>query len=89
MKKWQVPPFNNTDKAPTYGRALTLLKCESRSPLDVELRQINYLNNVIECDHGKLKRIEVMRAIRKGQASTFYYIDSLCEVHLVSRIFEM
>jgi IS6 family transposase len=49
---------------------------------------------VIECDHGKLKRIigatlgfksmrrhatikgiEVMRALRKGQASAFYYGD--------------
>ncbi len=27
------------------------------SPSDVEHRQIKYRNNVIECDHGKLKRI--------------------------------
>ncbi|BEG46447.1 hypothetical protein VET9_42950 (plasmid) [Escherichia coli] len=26
-------------------------------PSDVEHRQIKYRNNVIECDHGKLKRI--------------------------------
>jgi transposase-like protein len=58
--------------------------------------QIKYRNNVIECDHGKLKRIigatlgfksmktayatikgiEVMRALRKGQASAFYYGDA-------------
>ncbi len=61
---------------------------EGRCPSDVEHRQIKYRNNVIECDHGKLKRIigatlgfksmktayatikgiEVMRALRKGQA---------------------
>ncbi|RDL15145.1 DDE superfamily endonuclease [Serratia fonticola] len=70
------------NKAPTYGRALALLKHEGRCPPDVEHRQIKYLNNVIECDHGKLKRIisttlgfkyyatikgiEMMHALRKG-----------------------
>uniref|UniRef100_UPI001F1E1877 transposase n=1 Tax=Escherichia coli TaxID=562 RepID=UPI001F1E1877 len=74
-----------------------------------EHRQIKYRNNVIECDHGKLKRIigatlgfksmktayatikgiEVMRALRKGQASAFYYGDPLGEMRLVSRVFEM
>ncbi len=77
--------------------------------LTVEHRQIKYRNNVIECDHGKLKRIigatlgfksmktayatikgiEVMRALRKGQASAFYYGDPLGEMRLVSRVFEM
>ncbi len=82
---------------------------EGRCPSDVEHRQIKYRNNVIECDHGKLKRIigatlgfksmktayatikgiEVMRALRKGQASAFYYGDPLGEMRLVSRVFEM
>ena len=92
-----------------FGRALALLKREGRCPSDVEHRQIKYRNNVIECDHGKLKRIigatlgfksmktayatikgiEVMRALRKGQASAFYYGDPLGEMRLVSRVFEM
>ncbi len=55
MKKWQIPRFINTE-APAYG-ALALLKREGRCPSDVEHRQIKYRNNVIECDHGKLKRI--------------------------------
>ncbi|NAV00643.1 hypothetical protein EE070_28165 [Klebsiella pneumoniae] len=33
--------------------------------------------------------IEVMRALRKGQASAFYYGDPLGEMRLVSRVFEM
>jgi transposase, IS6 family len=60
----------------------------------IEHRKIKYRNNVIECDHGQLKRIigatlgfksmrtayatikgiEVMRALRKGQASPFYMV---------------
>jgi hypothetical protein len=34
-----VPRFINTDKAPTYGRALAQLKREGRCPPDVEHRQ--------------------------------------------------
>lgn len=109
VKGWQVPRLINTDKAPPYGRALAWLKREGRCPPDVEHRQIKYLNNVNECDHGKLKRIinatlgfksmktayatikgiEVMRTLRKGQASPFYYGDPLGEMRLVSRVFEM
>ncbi|MBT8499703.1 transposase, partial [Pantoea agglomerans] len=70
---------------------------------------IKYLNNVIECDHGKLKRIisatlgfksmktayatikgiEVMRALRKGQAKSFYFGHPQGEMRLVSRVFEI
>ncbi|MDS0677692.1 hypothetical protein NOI37_26130, partial [Escherichia coli] len=35
-----------------------------------------------------IKGIEVMRALRKGQASAFYYGDPLGEMRLVSRVFE-
>lgn len=109
VKKWQIPRFINTDKASTYGRALELLKREGRCPPDVEHPQIKYRNNVIECNHGKVKRIigatlgfksmamayaiikgiEVMRALRKGQASAFYYVEPLGEVRLVNRVFEI
>lgn len=108
-KRWQIPRLINTDKAPTYGRALALLKREGKCPQDVEHRQIKYRNNVIECDHGKLKRIinatlgfksmktayatikgiEVMRALRKGQAESFYFGHPLGEMRLVSRVFEI
>ncbi len=57
VKTWQIPRFINTDKAPTYGRALALLKREGRCPYEVEHRQIKYRNNVIESAPGKLKRI--------------------------------
>ncbi|QAU94326.1 hypothetical protein ETE46_00030 [Escherichia coli] len=33
--------------------------------------------------------LQVMRALRKGQASAFYYGDPLGEMRLVSRVFEM
>jgi IS6 family transposase len=93
VKKWQIRDSSTRIKRPPM--VARLLCSEGRCPSDVEHRQIKYRNNVIECDHGKLKRIigatlgfksmktayatikgiEVMRALRKGQASAFYYGD--------------
>jgi IS6 family transposase len=56
-RHWQFPVSINTDKSPAYGRALALLKKEGKCPEYVTHRQVKYLNNVIEGDHGKLKRI--------------------------------
>lgn len=47
----------NTDKAPTYAAAIEELKKEGQCPADTLHRQVKYLNNIIEADHGKLKRL--------------------------------
>jgi len=58
LKDWQKPRVINTDKAPTYGAALAeLKKKEGKCPKDTQHRQVKYLNNVIEADHGKLKQL--------------------------------
>ena len=51
------PSVINTDKAPTYAAALAKLKKEGRYPADTLHRQVKYLNNVIEAEHGKLKQL--------------------------------
>jgi transposase, IS6 family len=108
LKPWQMPHILNTDKAASYTNAIAELKKQGKCPDAVEHRQVKYLNNIIECDHGKLKRvinpmlgfkclktayatiqgIEVMRAVRKGEAALGYYGHPLGEVRLVSRIFD-
>ena len=45
----------NTDKAPAYAAAIAELKAEGKCPKDTRHRQVKYLNNVVEADHGKLK----------------------------------
>lgn len=50
IKYLQTPQLINTDKAPTYGRALALLKREGKCPQFVHHRQIKYRKNIIECD---------------------------------------
>lgn len=56
-KDWDMPDVINTDKAGCYGIAITELKREGKLPERTQHRQVKYLNNVIEADHGKLKRI--------------------------------
>ena len=55
LKEWEQPEVLNTDKAPTYAAAIAELKAEGKCPKDTRHRQVKYLNNVIEADHGKLK----------------------------------
>lgn len=57
LKDWQKPLKINTDKAPTYGPAIAELKKEGKLPVEALRRQVKYLNNVIEADHGKLKQL--------------------------------
>jgi transposase-like protein len=57
LKDWEKPRVINTDKAPAYAAALAELKAEGKCPKDTRHRQVKYLNNVIEADHGKLKQL--------------------------------
>jgi len=55
--EWEKPQVINTDKAGCYGKAIEELKHEGKLPVDTEHRQVKYLNNIVESDHGKLKRL--------------------------------
>ena len=55
LKDWEQPEVLNTDKAPTYAAAIAELKAEGKCPNETRHRQVKYLNNVVEADHGKLK----------------------------------
>src|SRR5208283_5654031 len=57
LKAWEKPMVINTDKAPTYAAAIAELKKEGKCPKETEHRQVKYLNNVVEADHGKLKQL--------------------------------
>ena len=62
LKQREKPEVINTDKAPTYAIAIAELKDEGRCPEETVHRQVKYLNNVVEADHGKLKQL--IRAVR-------------------------
>ena len=56
-KEREKPVVINTDKAGCYGQAIRELKKEGKCPSETEHRQVKYLDNVVEADHGKLKRL--------------------------------
>ena len=57
MNAWVHPRVINTDKAPTYRAAMAALQEEGTCPPTTLHRQVKYLNNIVEADHGKLKRL--------------------------------
>ena len=57
LRNREHPSVINTDKAPSYGQAIKRLKKVGKLKPQVEHRQVKYLNNRVEADHGKLKRL--------------------------------
>jgi transposase, IS6 family len=52
------PPCSiTTDRLASYPKAIRRLQSEGLLPKDVEHRTSKYLNNIIEADHGALKRV--------------------------------
>ena len=52
------PPSSiTTDKLASYPKAIRRLQNEGLLAKDVEHRTSKYLNNIIEADHGELKRM--------------------------------
>ena len=51
------PKTINTDKNPSYAKALSQLKQEGKCATDLAHSQVKYLNNIVESDHAKLKRL--------------------------------
>jgi len=53
----QIPRVIIVDKNPAYPIAINELKNEKKLSKKVEIRQVKYLNNIIEQDHRSIKRI--------------------------------
>ena len=65
------PRVINTDKAPSLAKAIAELKSEGICPPTVEHRQMKYLNNILEGDHGRLKRILGPKGAFKNRTSAY------------------
>jgi IS6 family transposase len=53
----QIPTVIAVDKNPAYPPAIDKLKNENKLSKNVEIRQVKSLNNIVEQDHGSIKRI--------------------------------
>ena len=52
-----IPRVINVDKNAAYPKAIAELKAAGMLPEAVELRQVKYLNNMVEQDHRFIKRL--------------------------------
>ena len=52
-----TPRVINVDKNAAYPKAMAELKAAGQLPESVELRQVKYLNNMVEQDHRFIKRL--------------------------------
>jgi IS6 family transposase len=52
-----TPRVINVDKNAAYPKAFNMLQAEESLPANCELRQVKYLNNLIEQDHRFIKRL--------------------------------
>jgi transposase, IS6 family len=53
----QEPRVINVDKNPAYPPAVEQLQADSSLPRRTKLRQVKYLNNIVEQDHRFIKRL--------------------------------
>ena len=71
----------NTEKAPSLARAIAELKSEGIGPPTVEHRQVKYLNNILEGDHGRLKRILGPKGAFKNRTSAYRTLKGMEAMH--------
>lgn len=75
------PRVINADKAPSLARAIAELKSEGICPPTVEHRQVKYLNNILEGDHGRLKRILGPKGAFKNRISAYRTLKGMEAMH--------
>ena len=71
IKPWAHPQTINTDKAPTFGPTIDKLKEEGKCPKDTVHRHMKCQNNIIETDHGKIKRFIKPTLILKSMKTAY------------------
>lgn len=79
------PRVINTDKNPALGAAIGELKADGRCPESVEHRQVKYLNNRVEGDHGRLKRILGPKAGFKTVTSAYRTLKGMEAMHALRK----
>lgn len=77
----EYPRAINTDKAPSLARTIAELKSEGICPPTVEYRQVKYLNNILEGDHGRLKRILGPKGAFKNRTSAYRTLKGMEAMH--------
>ncbi|MED1622300.1 IS6 family transposase [Bacillus pseudomycoides] len=79
------PRVVTVDKNPAYPIAVEELRKEKKMPLGIQLRQVKYLNNIVEQDHRFIKkRVRSMLGL-KSFGTTTSIISGIEAMHMVKK----
>ncbi|MGG2093462.1 IS6 family transposase [Bacillus sp. S13(2024)] len=79
------PRVITVDKNPAYPVAIQELKEEKRMPEGIQIRQVKYLNNIVEQDHRFIKkRVRSMLGLKSFRIAT-YIISGIEAMHMVKK----
>jgi transposase-like protein len=79
------PRVITVDKKPAYPIAVEELRKEKKMPLGIQLRQVKYLNNIVEQDHWFIKkRVRSMLGLKSYRTATSI-ISGIEAMHMVKK----
>ncbi|WMX58542.1 IS6 family transposase [Peribacillus sp. R9-11] len=80
-----TPRVITVDKNPVYPVAIQELKEEKSMPEGIRVRQIRYLNNIVEQDHRFIKkRVRSMLGLKSFRTAT-YILSGIEAMHMVKK----
>jgi transposase, IS6 family len=84
MPNWQ-PCSITTDKVGSDRRAIRPLQCEGKLSPGPQHRTSKYLNNIIEADHGGIKRVTQPTRSFQRMKTAYATINGLEIMRMISR----
>jgi IS6 family transposase len=79
------PRVITVDRNPAYPVAIEELKKEKKIPVGIQIRQIKYLNNIVEQDHRFIKkRVRSMLGLKSFRTATSI-ISGLEAMHIIKK----
>src|SRR3954469_20999882 len=79
------PRVITVDKNPSYPMAIEELKNEKKMPVGIQIRQVKYLNNIVEQDHRFIKkRVRSMLGLKSFSTATSV-ISGIEAMHMVKK----
>ncbi len=79
------PRVITVDKKPAYPVAIQELKEEKHMPEGIQMRQVKYLNNIVEQDHRFIKkRVRSMLGLKSFRTAT-YILSGIEAMHMMKK----
>ncbi|PDZ09496.1 IS6 family transposase [Bacillus pseudomycoides] len=79
------PRVITIDKNPAYPVAIEELKSEKKMPVGIQIREMKYLNNIVEQDHWFIKkRVRSMLGFKSFRTAT-YILSGIEAMHMMKK----